>query len=276
MDFLPFEYRNILFLRYCFEDTAFEIDKILQIKNTESKLLYIQKMLSQLIGLENIWIDDGSMKRACKLSLAQNMKDYNRIKILRQPNYSSDFRRKLKDINIKQNSMRMLMLTAKRVAVFIIVCIFSFSAVLAVNANIRDKFINWIIETFPKFSIFTPQNTDENNNSKQLTSLKINYIPDRFELVDINNGRNMLIYNYSSKNEQRFDIKLFASSAEGKSYYDTENVTINEFIFKGSEAYIWQTDKMTYLICYQDSIECHISGNLSKDEILKVAEKISK
>jgi len=33
---------------------------------------------------------------------------------------------------------------------------------------------------------------------------------------------------------------------------------------------------MTYLIWCQDGIECHVSGNLDKDEVIKVAENIEK
>lgn len=274
--FLPLEYRNILFLRYYFKSTDFEIDKILGVENTKNKLLYIQKMVSLLMGFENSWIDNLSIKKACALALAKDIKEYENIKNLCQPNYSSSFRRKLKDINIKKISIKMLMLIAKRVAVFILVCILSFSVCLAVNADVREKFFSWIIETFPEFSIFIPQDANNNTKTIQLTSLNINYIPVGFELVDTHEGRKMLIYFYSSENNQKFDIKLFASSDGGKSYYDTENAEIKEFIFKGNEAYMWETNKMTYLIWHQDGIECHISGNLSKDEVLKVAENILK
>lgn len=43
-------------------------------------------------------------------------------------------------------------------------------------------------------------------------------------------------------NNKEFDIKLSIVSGENKSYYDTENAYIEEFIFKGSQAYIWQAD----------------------------------
>ena len=39
---------------------------------------------------------------------------------------------------------------------------------------------------------------------------------------------------------------------------------------------MWQIDEMIYLIWQQDEIECHVSGNLNKDEIFKVAENILK
>ncbi|WP_058487020.1 DUF4367 domain-containing protein [Defluviitalea phaphyphila] len=74
----------------------------------------------------------------------------------------------------------------------------------------------------------------------------------------------------------KFDVKLFSLPNEGKSYYDTENTNIEEITLKGSQAYMWQTDDVIYLIWYQDGVECHIVGNLSRDEILKIAENISK
>lgn len=273
---LPSEYRSILFFRYSFNNTPSETDRMLEIENSIGKLRYIQKMLSSLIGLNSIWIDDNSMERACKIALIKDTKDYNNIGILHKPNYSKVFRRKLKDIKIKQNPNNILMLIDKRVAVFILVCILSFSAVLAVNAEAREKVFDWIIEVFEKFSIMTPQDIDEGNNPVELTSLKINYIPTGFELVDIHNGRNMLIYNYSIESNQELYIKLYSSYGENKSYYDTEGVEIEEIVFKGSQAYMWQTDEMIYLIWYQDGIECHIVGSLNKDELLKIAEDISK
>lgn len=273
---LPSEYRNILFFRYCFNNTSYETENILEIENAISKLRYIQKMLSGFMGLGNSWIADNSMEMACEIALIEDTKDYDNIKVLHEPNYSKSFRQRLKDINIKQGNYRLLVLIAKRVAIFILICILSFSAVLAVNAEVRERVFDWIIEVYEKFSIFTSQNMDEDNNSIELTSLKINYIPIGFELVNINKGRNALIYNYLANNNQEFYIKLVDSFGENKSYYDTENVEIEEIIFKGSQGYMWRTDEMTYLIWNQDGIECHVIGTLSKDEILKVAENILK
>lgn len=274
--FLPLEYRSILFFRYCFNNTPSETDKILEIENSIGKLRYIQKMLSGLIGLNCSWIDDSSMERACKVALIEDTKDYSNTLILHKPNYSRAFRRNLKDIKIKQNPNNILMIIAKRAAVFIFVSILSFSAVLAVNAEAREKVFDWIIEVFEKFSIITPQGIDEDINSVELISLKVNYIPTGFELADIHKGRNMLVYDYLGENNQKLTIKLFASSGENKSYYDTEGVEIEEIIFKGFKAYTWITDEMIYLIWHQDGNEYHVIGNLNKVELLEVAENISK
>lgn len=82
---------------------------------------------------------------------------------------------------------------AKRADIFILVVFLSFSAVLAVNAEAREKVFDWIIEEFPKFSVFISEDIDQDKVSDELTSFTINYIPEGFELVDINEGRKMLI-----------------------------------------------------------------------------------
>ena len=273
---LPSEYRNILFFRYCFNNTPSDTDKILATENTIGKSRYIHKMLSGLMGLNNLWIDNSSMKKACEIALAEDIREYDNVETSNKPKYSKDFRQKLKGIKIKQNFNNTFMLMAKRVAIFILVCILGFSVVLAANVEAREKVFDWIIQVFEKHSIFIPQNIDESNNPVELTSFKINYVPERFELEDVHEGRSMLIYDYLTENNQSLTIKLFTLSSEGKSYYDTENAKIEEFIFKESKAYMWQIDEMIYLIWQQDEIECHVSGNLNKDEIFKVAENILK
>lgn len=225
---LPLEYRNILFFRYCFNTNPSETKEMLEIENSISKLRYIQKMLSGFMGLKNSWIDNETMKKSCQIALVEETKIHDNIIGLHQPNYSKNFRQKLKEIKIKRNSYRIFMSIVKRVAVFILVFLLSFSAVLVVNAEAREKVFDWIIEKFPKFSIFTSEDIDENKESVELAAFTINYIPDGFELVDINEGRKMLIYNYLGNNNQKFEIKLFTSSGEGKAYYDTEGVEVKE------------------------------------------------
>ena len=272
---LPLEYRNILFFRYCFNNTPSETDNILETKDSIGKLRYVQRMLSTFMGFDDLWIDNDSMKRACDIALIEDTKDYTNIQILHKPNYSKGFRQKLKSIKTNQNPNNIFMSIAKRIAIFILVSIISFSAVLTVNAEAREMAFDWIVERFEEYSIFS-RNANEDGNTTDLISLKINYIPIGFELKDIHKGRNMVIYEYSSKDNQELIIRLFPANGNGKSYYDTENAEIEEFSFRHSQAFTWQTDTNTYLIFEQNGIEYHISGNLSKEEILKVAENISK
>lgn len=273
---LPLEYGHILFFHYCFTNSTSEIENILGIQDVEGKLCFIKKLLSGLIGLKDSWIDEVSMKKACRLALKNDMVEYRKIEPLEKPKYSSSFRKKLKGIRIKGDLSNIILSIGKKVAIFILVCILSLSAVLTVNAKARESFFRWIVETFPEFSIFTSQKYEEETIVVELDSLEINYIPTGLDTEIVQEGRSILVYNYLGGNDETLNIKFINSSGNRKFYYDTENAEIEEFTFKGSQAYVWQTDRIINLIWYQDGIECHISGNVDKDEIFKVAENILK
>lgn len=272
---LPAEYRNILFFRYCFDNSPCETDNILGIENSVGKLPYIQKNLSNLMGFNDQWIDNDSMERACHIALMKETKEYDNNQIMHKPNYSKNFRKKLKNIKINQNHNGIFISLAKRVAIFILVSILSFSAVLTVNAEAREKVFTWIIERFEEYSIFS-RNINGDSETADLASFKFNYIPIGFGLNKIHQGRNMLIYEYSNEDNQELTIKLFQANGNSKSYYDTENAEIEEFIFGNSKAFTWRTNTNAYFISEYSGIEYHISGELDREEILKIAENISK
>ena len=116
---LPFEYRSILFFRYCFRSTPYETDKILKTENSKSKLYYIQKMLSRLMGIQNSLIDNNSMGEACRLALPHEMEEYEKIEVLKKPVYTKSFRKKLKEFNISQSNNNIYLSIAKKAAIFI-------------------------------------------------------------------------------------------------------------------------------------------------------------
>lgn len=273
---LPFDLSKILYFKYCFNSTAYEIDNVLGTDNSEIQLFYAHKMLSNLMGLGDYWIADKSLKEASELALIEEMKDYNNFEIIQNPDYSKKFRKELKEIKIKRKATGTLVLLAKRVAVFILILILSFSAFLTVNVEARTKFVDWVIERFPKFSIFTSESVDGVNDLTYLASFNIGYIPDGFELEEIYKGSSMEIYYYLSGEDEKITISSLNLSNEQKSYYDTENADVEEFEFKESQAFIWQTDQMTCMIWSQDGIDYHISGDIDKDEIIKVVKGISK
>jgi hypothetical protein len=275
INLLPLEYQHLLFFKYCFGSSIIEIDEILKPENTEGKLLYVENMLSRRIGLDNSWIDSKSMKDACELTLKEYMKEYDILEKTEAPNYSKAFRRRLKEIRTAQNLYESYGIIVKKVAVFILVSLLGLSTILAINVEARERFFHWIMEIFPDFSIIRIQDI-EDSTLNDLTVFKINYIPKGFELVETNEGRNMLIYRYSTEGSQKLTIRLLLSEDEEQSYYDTENSEVEKFTFKGYQAYTWKTEELSYLVWHQDGIEGHISGNLEQDELIKIAEKIIK
>lgn len=276
INLLPVEHQNILFCRYCFNNIN-KIDNILDIEKSEAKLTYVKNMLSRFMGLVDTYIDNGSMKEACDLALTKNMKEYESVELSYDPKYSNEFRRRLKAIKIKQSWTNKVGSITKWAAIFVLVPIISFSTILAVNVEARAKFLGWIVETYPEFSTFTPKVTGKNDNSVDLAEFNIGYIPEGFQLDDVRESHRMLVYSYISEdNEKMFNVRLIDAEASYNVNYDTEGAEIEEFIFKGAEAYTWQNKGFTFLIWYQDGMRCNIIGDISNDEAIKIAESISK
>ncbi len=272
---LPLEYMNTLFLRYYFNFSPEDTDAMLTTAHSVGRLRYAKSMLSHFMGLDGAVVDDYSMRLACEAALsaytAQDVPDVWRV-----PKYSNAFRRKLKLVQAAQKSSSIVMTIIKRVAVFVLVCAISFSTALVANAKLRERFVNWVVETFPKFSIFITQ-AEEPSSAAALSQSDVTfgYLPDGYTLNGLSQGRRMLTYNFLNEGKDKLlKISFVVSEPGAKTYFDTEGAEIQCVPFKQSEAYTWQTDKMTYFVWTQNNIECQIFGNIDYEEVLKIAEKV--
>ena len=272
---LPIEYKNIVFSRYSFNLTPIETEKTYEIVDAKEKLLYIRRLLSRSLKLKGKWIDDASMELASNMALKEYTGELNEENFKEKPKYSRNFKKSIRDLNIKiENKFARI---AKRVAMIFLVVGISFTLFLATNVQAREKFFDWIVEKYEQYSIFTPEAINEDYIDKVgIDELKINYIPDGFELKNIQKGRVSMIYMYINIDEQFFYIQMneIMSIAESHSK-DTENAEMESIFIKDSEAFYWEHD-IKYLLWQQNGVECFISGNIEKDELIKIAENISK
>ncbi|HHV09743.1 MAG TPA: DUF4367 domain-containing protein [Clostridiales bacterium] len=276
---LPFEYQGILLFKHCFNNTISGIEEMLGTENAQGKLNYLEKLLSGLLGLRDAWIATASMEEACNLVLEGIMKEYDSAKIVYKPEYSKSFRQKLKEISIKKSPAKVFLFVAKQVAIFLLVLFLAFSSVLVVSVEARTKFFDWVLETFPEFSLFQSQNNADQNDPIELTDLNINYVPDGFVLSDMQESGGILSYRYVNENNMRITIRFVRSSGSMSSYYNyynTEKVGIEDLDIKGIRAYMWQIDEVMLIVWSQDGVECHIVGEINKEEIIKMAENITK
>ena len=273
---LPLEYMNTLFFRYCFDFSPEDTDAMLETTHSVGRLRYVRDMLSSFMGLDGALVDDHSMRLACEMALSTYVaRDVPNV--LRIPKYSNAFRKKLSVIKALQKSTNMAIAIGKRVAVFILVCAISFSTALVANAKLREKFLNWVIETFPKFSVFTTHTTGSRDlGVLNPDDISFGYLPDGYTLNDIFQGRTMLAYDFLSHEggDKSLEISFLISKSGAKTYFNTEDAEIQCVPFKQTEAYTWRTDKMTYFVWIQGDIECQILGDIDYIEVVKTAENV--
>ena len=272
---LPIEYINTLFFRYYFNFSPEDTDDILSTTRSAGRLRYARNLLSHVMGLDGAMIDDHSMSLACEAALSEYIAQ-DALDVWRIPKYSKAFRKKLKLVKAAQKSTNIAITIMKQVAVFILICAISFSTALVVNAQWRQQFLNWVVEIFPQFSIFTTQvEAPSASTALSQSDVVFGYLPEGYEISDVSQGRNMLKYSFlSGDGDKLFTISFTVSKAGTKSYFDTEDSKIQCVSFIDSEAYTWTTDRMTYFIWAQDNIQFQILGNIDYAELIKIAENV--
>lgn len=268
---LPVDYKTILFCRYCFGFSAKYTEEAFALENATGQLRYVQNMLAFFMGIEDARIDDSSFLEATQMALEEYTTLDGSVPLV-IPKYSARFRRKLRSIKVTQKLSDYILLAAKRVAVFLLVCTISFSTVLAVNAEAREQFFAWLVETFPRFSIFTAQFPESQTITvEDFERVGVQYIPDGFVLDErllFNSG---VIYQYVNGQGDRIAINISASS---KKSLDTEGVVIKQMEFKGDTAFFWRKGNSSYLVWQQDGLYCNIIADCSMEETIKIAENL--
>lgn len=159
---------------------------------------------------------------------------------------------------------------AKRVAcVLIILFLAAATTTFSVEA-FREPFLRFITETFEKYTeIFFPEDEEETLFEPTLPT----YIPERFRLVSdaSNEDSVMLIYADSTQNSL-----IITQHPKGTHLaVDNEEVTYERLmIHKIYEGIYSEKYDEGYLVFANDDYLYEIAGDLTKDEILMIAESI--
>ena len=136
---------------------------------------------------------------------------------------------------------------------------------------LRIKFMNFILET-------DQPNTDYSFGDSKAGSysddeIAIDYIPDGFE-VDNSKMSEKIIYIKFKKDTQYFILKVEAVSA--KMSIDTEEGNAEHLKVNGCEAVYTTNNNVNALIWHDGEYVYRISGNITKEEILKIAQSVRK
>lgn len=108
-----------------------------QLKNAKGAFRFYRSLLSSCMGLaQNQIISDNSFAKACKAAL----KEYLR----------TELKEDMPDSTVGKNRKRNFPFRkiGKAVAVVAIAATLLFSTVMVANAELREKVITWVIETF--------------------------------------------------------------------------------------------------------------------------------
>lgn len=138
------------------------------------------------------------------------------------------------------------------------------TAVFAIPASkefIIDKFFN-----------HSEYNVVDTNDAKDVTSLKLNYIPVGFEKTEEYESDDLYAYAYDNT-DQYFYVKKYTIDTNigyDTEKYDEENIKINEII----AIYFRSDNEVNGTIFNNGEYIFIVDGNICKDEIVKIAQNV--
>ena len=252
----------LLFSRYCFQLSPEEIEMFFQLKNAKGAFRFYRSLLSSCMGLaQNQIISDNSFAKACKAAL----KEYLR----------TELKEDMPDSTMGKNRKRNFPFRkiGKAVAVVAITATLLFSTVMVANAELREKVITWVIETFEKYSIFELKSSGD-DALPDLTAYKATYIPDGFVLLDTIEQPEVVQYEYAVNDSNFFSISI--SQSFFNVYADTENTEIKLLTIDGVTGYFFEKDSLSYICFERDGLYFSVYGSANIDELIMVASGITK
>lgn len=123
-----------------------------------------------------------------------------------------------------------------------------------------------------KFSNHSEYSVASTGNAKNVESLNVNYVPDGFKLVEKDTNKFGYIYEYRH-NDKIFTVEK--TMIDIQINFDTEKYGSEEIEISGIKAICYRPDDDIYGIIFNNGeYVFSISGNLSKDELVKIAQNI--
>lgn len=157
---------------------------------------------------------------------------------------------------------------SKRAACIILVlAILSGITVFSVEAW-RVKFLNFVFHTEEPNTDFNFSSPDTSFQNDEIT---LGYIPEGFTLAE-DHSTETSVELFFDTDEQYFSISI--NSIDSNFSIDTENGSIEHITVNGVEAIFTSNHNINALVWHTQDYSFTILGNISKEDIIKIAENI--
>jgi len=275
---IPTDYLTVLFMKYYFRLSNDDIAEFTDKRHINGHLHYINEMLCAIMELpEKSYLHSDTLKSACRMAMIKYCMSAPEGAIVLEPKYSNKFRKALKMIPAVKPPPSLIIVIARRVAVFALVMLVSFSAALAVNAEMRARFFEWVRNTFQQFTEFGavhPSGAIDVEDYAELLLMRPHHIPEGFRLLaEPFFSPTFAERIYINDLEERiiFTVSIPYGTLQA---HDTEGAVVEVTEFLGQPAFIWGNQGITYFIWQQDGMECSIVSNLPKTVVIEIANSV--
>lgn len=188
--------------------------------------------------------------------------------------FSQEFETKMQKLLQRQKKAYFYMINTigKRVAIIILSLLIALSTVTFGVKAIRERFFEFITETYEKFTRITVEREDE-PEELILEPIKPQYAPDGFEMVLENNYGT--VYRIVYENEQKQEIQFFQQPNYDTDFRaNTEGVEVKTVYINSFEGIMYQQQGENTVIFAANDYFFTISGFIDFDELIKIAESV--
>lgn len=271
---LPFPEQAVFLLYYGFHMNDSQISEVLVLPYAHGMRIGMLNTLRAWANNPEAFCDPAALSQACKLALKKLMDEVNM-----QPDvlhaYSRHFRKQLRKVRAAQKPVDYLLRGASRAAAVLLAVSIGFSTAMVTNAEFREKILEWIVETYPKYSkirLDGVQNRSGSDRAGELASFQITYIPDGYKLVYQSNLETMKHFRYVNSAEQSIIIQIVPG--DGSNNYNTEGAEVNSCIVGNRSVLYWKKDTFSMCIAKDRDWLIVVMTELPFDEAFKILENI--
>lgn len=271
---LPFPEQAVFLLYYGFHMSDSQISKVLALPHAHGMRIGMLNTLRAWASSPDIFSDPETISQACKMAINRLMDEVNM-----QPDilhaYSRHFRKQLRKVRAVQKPVDYLLRGASRAAAVLLAVSIGFSTAMVTNAEFREKVLEWIVETYPKYSKIRLDGVQDRSGSEragELDSFQIAYIPDGYELVYQSNLETMKHFRYVNSAEQSIIIQIVPG--DGSNNYNTEGAEVKSCIVGNRSVLYWKKDTFSMCIAKDRDWLIVVMTELPFDETFKILENI--
>ena len=271
---LPFPEQAVFLLYYGFHMNDSQISEVLVLPYAHGMRIGMLNTLQAWASTPEVFCDPEALSQACKLVLKKLMDEVNM-----QPDvlhaYSRHFRKQLRKVRAAQKPVDYLLQGVSKAAAILLAVSIGFSTAMVTNAEFREKVLEWIVETYPKYSKIRLDGVQDRSGSDragELDSFQITYIPDGYELVYQSNLETMKHFRYVNSAEQSIIIQIVPG--DGSNNYNTEGAEVNSCIVGNRSVSYWKKDTFSMCIAKDRDWLIVVMTELPFDEAFKILENI--
>lgn len=204
---------------------------------------------------------------ACKLSYEEWEATLPNIEDIPEPEYSKKHMKRMNKLFDRMRGGKYHRFTRRAVRIMIVAAVL---VAILLSAFAIPSSREYLIENFDLFSVYK---ISEHNNNAVGGEIEVGYIPDGYELVEIDSLNKSVTNIYKAENGQTFEISKTSSSTQID--FDTENGMAETFSTNGIDYTCYaRKNEFCGIMWISNDYIYQVRGNFTQEELLKIAENI--